>query len=655
MSSHPPSYPYPHHTLPPVPSDPGVRLPSIKDLNFPPPGPEGQGTSSSQRRGEHAQPRHDPWNRPPAPSAQQPPPQHAPSHAQQHPSHPQHPPHPQHSPMPPPHEAPPKSHYAPHPKSDASYAPSGPPPPQPPPSVPPHPGVGAGTRSENPADKRSRPQQPVSASPRQPPHVSISSPVKSAPPPGYHHQAPPPSAPPPQEHLQHPPPSHYPPQQPPTYAPYPPPQMPSHPSSHQSSHPPHQPAHHQAQAQPQPPPSPYPPPHQPVEHWQQHPPPGHAPPPPPPQHQQFNGYASRATALAPPPAPLTPSPRDAERANARQGIVHEILQHCQTLMMFANRYGNSPSYAPPEQEIQDMNHRANEVVRLIEQLRRMDAGEDVARRDAYPVAANPADEHRPPKRPWEDMGREGEPSPVNNYELGDQAQSTAEQDMQIIRNKRQSSTGGAAGVHQKNKYRKRSRATPPGKCHSCNIRETPEWRRGPDGARTLCNACGLHYAKLMRKRDKTLDANGKAPPIDLQTLRASTASARGAGGNSSDGGHGEPSQSQNHGSLPPPPHQAPPPQSSYEQQKPPSMHGGPPPPHPGSYQLMPVAPPGSSASVHQMMPPPHGPPSAPHSAVGAPVPPPPWLSPSPSDRGGYNNGDYARLSHPPSHARASPQ
>lgn len=81
--------------------------------------------------------------------------------------------------------------------------------------------------------------------------------------------------------------------------------------------------------------------------------------------------------------------------------------------------------------------------------------------------------------------------------------------MQIIRNKRQSSAGGAQPGQQKNKYRKRSvskglavshrssrsadvqRATPPGKCHSCNIRETPEWRRGPDGARTLCNACGL--------------------------------------------------------------------------------------------------------------------------------------------------------------------
>ncbi|KAJ6269285.1 glutamate-cysteine ligase-domain-containing protein [Bipolaris maydis] len=42
-----------------------------------------------------------------------------------------------------------------------------------------------------------------------------------------------------------------------------------------------------------------------------------------------------------------------------------------------------------------------------------------------------------------------------------------------------------------NKTRKRGRAAPPGRCHSCNRAETPEWRRGPDGARTLCNACGL--------------------------------------------------------------------------------------------------------------------------------------------------------------------
>lgn len=39
--------------------------------------------------------------------------------------------------------------------------------------------------------------------------------------------------------------------------------------------------------------------------------------------------------------------------------------------------------------------------------------------------------------------------------------------------------------------KRRGRAAPPGRCHSCNRAQTPEWRRGPDGARTLCNACGL--------------------------------------------------------------------------------------------------------------------------------------------------------------------
>ncbi|EEH06984.1 conserved hypothetical protein [Histoplasma capsulatum G186AR] len=58
------------------------------------------------------------------------------------------------------------------------------------------------------------------------------------------------------------------------------------------------------------------------------------------------------------------------------------------------------------------------------------------------------------------------------------------------------SGGGFAGGDTK---KRRGKAAPPGRCHSCNRAETPEWRRGPDGARTLCNACGLHYAKLTRK------------------------------------------------------------------------------------------------------------------------------------------------------------
>ena len=36
-------------------------------------------------------------------------------------------------------------------------------------------------------------------------------------------------------------------------------------------------------------------------------------------------------------------------------------------------------------------------------------------------------------------------------------------------------------------------------CQHCGLRETPEWRKGPDGFRSLCNACGLFYSKLQRR------------------------------------------------------------------------------------------------------------------------------------------------------------
>ncbi|CAG8585092.1 16616_t:CDS:2 [Acaulospora colombiana] len=68
-------------------------------------------------------------------------------------------------------------------------------------------------------------------------------------------------------------------------------------------------------------------------------------------------------------------------------------------------------------------------------------------------------------------------------------------EIDLIRNKR--TNPGVSPVRPK--YRRRTkRPAPPGRCHSCNIQETPEWRRGPDGARTLCNACD--FAKLTRKR-----------------------------------------------------------------------------------------------------------------------------------------------------------
>lgn len=39
-------------------------------------------------------------------------------------------------------------------------------------------------------------------------------------------------------------------------------------------------------------------------------------------------------------------------------------------------------------------------------------------------------------------------------------------------------------------------------CHNCRTRQTPEWRRGPEGPNTLCNACGLYYSKQLRRKQQ---------------------------------------------------------------------------------------------------------------------------------------------------------
>lgn len=56
--------------------------------------------------------------------------------------------------------------------------------------------------------------------------------------------------------------------------------------------------------------------------------------------------------------------------------------------------------------------------------------------------------------------------------------------------------------HKQNKIvKKRGRKSlpPGGICHHCHLEITPEWRNGPEGKRTLCNACGLFYSKLIKR------------------------------------------------------------------------------------------------------------------------------------------------------------
>lgn len=45
---------------------------------------------------------------------------------------------------------------------------------------------------------------------------------------------------------------------------------------------------------------------------------------------------------------------------------------------------------------------------------------------------------------------------------------------------------------------------PPGdveKCRGCGTRESPEWRKGENGVKDLCNACGLKLARAVAKRE----------------------------------------------------------------------------------------------------------------------------------------------------------
>ncbi|KAF8911037.1 hypothetical protein CPB84DRAFT_1763187 [Gymnopilus junonius] len=66
---------------------------------------------------------------------------------------------------------------------------------------------------------------------------------------------------------------------------------------------------------------------------------------------------------------------------------------------------------------------------------------------------------------------------------------------------------GPAGAEErgdessKKKKLKRSQNAEQYVCNQCGRTDSPEWRKGPQGPKTLCNACGLRWAKQMRRVD----------------------------------------------------------------------------------------------------------------------------------------------------------
>lgn len=75
------------------------------------------------------------------------------------------------------------------------------------------------------------------------------------------------------------------------------------------------------------------------------------------------------------------------------------------------------------------------------------------------------------------------------------------------------------------KRRGKKRKKPPTVCTECRTTETPEWRRGPDGPRTLCNACGLRYAKRKRRRRLQMEKEKMEQEKREQLLAAASAQA----------------------------------------------------------------------------------------------------------------------------------
>ncbi|KAH0971149.1 hypothetical protein GBA52_023305 [Prunus armeniaca] len=52
---------------------------------------------------------------------------------------------------------------------------------------------------------------------------------------------------------------------------------------------------------------------------------------------------------------------------------------------------------------------------------------------------------------------------------------------------------GEASEKPKRRLVDGSSSQPPRRCSHCGVQKTPQWRTGPNGAKTLCNACGVRY------------------------------------------------------------------------------------------------------------------------------------------------------------------
>ncbi|KAI7897257.1 uncharacterized protein EV154DRAFT_489479 [Mucor mucedo] len=168
-------------------------------------------------------------------------------------------------------------------------------------------------------------------------------------------------------------------------------------------------------------------------------------------------------------------------------IVDECSKICQGIWQLQS-YHKSVSVKTRENMIDDLSTNANQLYNII----RSPGTSKNKRRASSPLKKYDDDEDEEEEEDYDDDdGEEGTHESIINpsFKFKNHAE------YELIRQAR-----NLQDAKESPKYRRRNRRSMVGqKCHSCSTTETPEWRKGPDGARTLCNACGLHYSKLLRK------------------------------------------------------------------------------------------------------------------------------------------------------------
>ncbi|GAA6063871.1 hypothetical protein JCM10212_003607 [Sporobolomyces blumeae] len=120
-------------------------------------------------------------------------------------------------------------------------------------------------------------------------------------------------------------------------------------------------------------------------------------------------------------------------------------------------------------------------------------------------------------------------------------------------------------------------------CESCQTVNSPEWRKGPSGAKSLCNACGLRYARSVARQKKLAEqaATGVVSSSGSKKKKSSP-STKGANGNGDEFDDSNlPTSSSAHTTYDPPFSRG----SPLPGQKPYTPYYTTAPPHSGSYAL----------------------------------------------------------------------